>query len=285
MDNQKTGALIAARRTELGLTQKQLAEQLHISDRTVSKWERGAGFPDIALLEPAADALGLSVLELLRGERMEAPQQETEETIRDAARIFGTGFKLTFKRLRRVLIALAVISALLLCAVLFLWSSGYFQSWHYSEEVSASKALAICPFALITMEEFEIAQMVLQDEALTSHLPDVYDENHAYSPEDIFEADASILSRYEGMLQIDGDPARITSILVYYSCIYIDYWAGDRRCMLSVYPFQDKIEKSCVQYDYSRDLFDEALYVIHNRDNRSFFAMARSSKLSLMLSK
>ena len=51
MDNAKTGALIAARRKELNLTQKELAEKLHISDRTVSKWERGAGFPDISLLE------------------------------------------------------------------------------------------------------------------------------------------------------------------------------------------------------------------------------------------
>lgn len=41
MDHQKTGALIAARRAALGLTQKELAEQLHLSDRTVSKWERG----------------------------------------------------------------------------------------------------------------------------------------------------------------------------------------------------------------------------------------------------
>ena len=53
---------------ELGLTQKELAEKLNISDRTVSKWERGAGFPDISLVEPLADALGLSVLELLHGE-------------------------------------------------------------------------------------------------------------------------------------------------------------------------------------------------------------------------
>ena len=41
MDQQKTGALIARRRKEKGLTQKELAERLHISDRTVSKWERG----------------------------------------------------------------------------------------------------------------------------------------------------------------------------------------------------------------------------------------------------
>lgn len=81
MDNAKTGALIAARRKELDLTQKELAEKLHISDRTVSKWERGAGFPDISLLEPLADTLGLSVLDLIQGE----PQKQavTEVTLRD----------------------------------------------------------------------------------------------------------------------------------------------------------------------------------------------------------
>ena len=52
-----------------GLTQRELAEQLHISDRAVSKWERGAGFPDVSMLIPLAEALGLSVLELLRGEQ------------------------------------------------------------------------------------------------------------------------------------------------------------------------------------------------------------------------
>lgn len=62
MDTRKTGQLIAARRKELGLTQKQLAGQLNVSDRAVSKWERGAGFPDIALLEPLADVLGRTVL-------------------------------------------------------------------------------------------------------------------------------------------------------------------------------------------------------------------------------
>lgn len=67
MNHEKTGALIAKRRTELGLTQKALAEQLNISDRAVSKWERGMGFPDISLIEPLADALGLTVLELLHG--------------------------------------------------------------------------------------------------------------------------------------------------------------------------------------------------------------------------
>ena len=80
MDSGKTGTLIAEARKAKGLTQRQLAETLHISDRTVSKWERGAGFPDVALLEPLADALGLTVWSLLRGEA-EPPEAESAGTV------------------------------------------------------------------------------------------------------------------------------------------------------------------------------------------------------------
>ena len=80
MDSGKTGALIAEARKAKGLTQRQLAETLHISDRTVSKWERGAGFPDVALLEPLADALGLTVRSLLRGEA-EPPEAGSAGTV------------------------------------------------------------------------------------------------------------------------------------------------------------------------------------------------------------
>lgn len=67
MDNIKTGALIRERRKEKGLTQRELAERLHVTDRAVSKWERGLCSPDIALLEPLSEALDLSVLELISG--------------------------------------------------------------------------------------------------------------------------------------------------------------------------------------------------------------------------
>ena len=82
MDKAKTGVLIAAARKEKNMTQKELAEALHVSDRAVSKWERGAGFPDVSLLEPLADALDLSVLDLLRGER--GGEAEPEITVRQA---------------------------------------------------------------------------------------------------------------------------------------------------------------------------------------------------------
>lgn len=67
MNNEKTGQLIRSIRTEKGITQKQLADQLHISSAAVSKWENGHGFPDVSLLEPLAAALDITVTELVSG--------------------------------------------------------------------------------------------------------------------------------------------------------------------------------------------------------------------------
>lgn len=69
MDNVQTGKLIAELRKEKGLTQQQLADLLNLSNKTISKWESGMGSPDISNLPPLADALGVSVDELLRGKR------------------------------------------------------------------------------------------------------------------------------------------------------------------------------------------------------------------------
>lgn len=77
MDARNTGALIAQRRKALGLTQKQLAERLLVSDKAVSKWEVGASYPEVTLLPPLAQVLGLTVDELLAGEvRGEEPPPE-----------------------------------------------------------------------------------------------------------------------------------------------------------------------------------------------------------------
>ena len=77
MDQATTGRFIAARRKKLGLTQRQLAERLSISDKTVSKWERGGGLPEVGLMLPLCGELGISVNELLAGRRVE--EQEYKE--------------------------------------------------------------------------------------------------------------------------------------------------------------------------------------------------------------
>lgn len=68
MDRYVTGAVIRKLRENKKLTQEELAGKLHVSGKAVSKWETGQGFPDISLLEPLAEVLGISVIELLSGE-------------------------------------------------------------------------------------------------------------------------------------------------------------------------------------------------------------------------
>ena len=83
MDQIKIGKFIAAARKARGMTQKQLAEQLSISDKTVSKWERGKGLPEVALMLPLCEALQITVNDLLSGEKISENnyQKKAEENM------------------------------------------------------------------------------------------------------------------------------------------------------------------------------------------------------------
>ena len=65
MDAKEFGAFLAQVRRERNMTQAELAQQLHVTDKAVSRWERGIGLPDINTLEPLADALGLTLADLM----------------------------------------------------------------------------------------------------------------------------------------------------------------------------------------------------------------------------
>ena len=68
MNQYVTGAMIKRLRESKNITQQQLAEKLNVTDKAVSKWETNHGYPDISLVEPLADALGVSIIELFSGE-------------------------------------------------------------------------------------------------------------------------------------------------------------------------------------------------------------------------
>ena len=70
MNQYVTGAMIKRLRESRGLTQQQLAERINVSDKAVSRWETGRGYPDISLIEPLSAALGVSVIELFSGENV-----------------------------------------------------------------------------------------------------------------------------------------------------------------------------------------------------------------------
>ena len=88
MDQLKIGKFIAECRKQVNLTQMQLAEKLGITDKAVSKWERGVAMPDTSIMLELCDILGISVNELLSGERinMENDNQKTEQLLLDMAK-------------------------------------------------------------------------------------------------------------------------------------------------------------------------------------------------------
>ena len=78
MDVQRFGAFIQSRRKELGLTQGELGQKLNVTDKAISRWERCVGFPDINLLEPLADALQISIQELMQCEQIKPEENPVE---------------------------------------------------------------------------------------------------------------------------------------------------------------------------------------------------------------
>ena len=82
MDQKKIGAFLKSLRTEKGLTQEQLAEQFHVSSRTVSRWETGSNMPDISLLAPLADFYDVDVREIMEGVRK---SEMMNEELKDVA--------------------------------------------------------------------------------------------------------------------------------------------------------------------------------------------------------
>lgn len=90
MDAKIFGAFIAECRKEKNMTQTDLAIKLNVTDKAVSRWERGIGFPDISTIEPLASALGISVLELMKSKRImteEVTREESTDTITDTLNI------------------------------------------------------------------------------------------------------------------------------------------------------------------------------------------------------
>lgn len=88
MDQAKVGKFIAQLRKEQGLTQEALGERLGVTNKTVSRWENGNYMPDIELLIPLGEALGVSVNELLAGERLDdaAFRRQADENLMDVVR-------------------------------------------------------------------------------------------------------------------------------------------------------------------------------------------------------
>ena len=116
MDKESFGSFIAKLRRERKMTQQELAGQLHVTDRAVSKWERGLSYPDVTLLEPLAAALGIGVETLLTGQTAEAAPRETESAALRS--VLAISSEERQQRRRRMTRCAALAAALVLVAAL-----------------------------------------------------------------------------------------------------------------------------------------------------------------------
>ena len=122
MDKEKTGQLITELRKEKGLTQKQLAEALNVTDKAVSKWERGLSFPDISMLEPISELLGVSIMEILAGERQPEDgtmtREQAQELINASVELGDEEIRHKKERSRLIIIILIILAMLLVSITL-----------------------------------------------------------------------------------------------------------------------------------------------------------------------
>ena len=129
MDQIKIGKFIAERRKKASLTQMQLAEKLGITDRAVSKWETGKAMPDTAIMLELCDILGISVNELLSGEKinMENDNQKKEQLLLDMAKELEKKNKKIWSSMWAILIVsmTALFAGILVAA--FLMPEGIWQ--------------------------------------------------------------------------------------------------------------------------------------------------------------
>lgn len=100
MDNEKIAQFISSLRKSKKMTQKELANQLGITDKAVSKWERGLSCPDISLLPALSDILGISVNELLNGKRLDTTIPEADTIIETTFQYADTATKNKSKNIR-----------------------------------------------------------------------------------------------------------------------------------------------------------------------------------------
>lgn len=164
MDQVKIGKYIAGKRKSLGYTQLQLAEKLGMSDKSVSKWERGVCLPDVSVYESLCNELGISLNEFLAGEDIEDEKaiKKSEENLLSVSR-FAKKRSRTFKKIIAVFVALIIL--LVGFFVEFLYSEGYFLQNYVSAYPQNSA-------------EREVARILAEREGIflyKYHVDDIYE--------------------------------------------------------------------------------------------------------------
>lgn len=141
MEAKKFGKFIAELRKDKNLTQAELAEKLYVTDKAISRWERGLGFPDINTIQPLADALGVTITELMESRHI-------EETIKeDTISVYDQMIqKMKYQRKKKItMMIMIIISFTLIVSIVF------FYPFHLKDKINSEQQLQIA----IQIADFE----------------------------------------------------------------------------------------------------------------------------------
>ena len=137
MEKETLGAFVCELRKEKQMTQKEMAEKLGITDKAISKWERGLSYPDISMLEPIAELLDVSVMELLQGQRI---QKETTLTVQEAQKMVDDSLILSDSEIHRKHIRSKTV-ILLVCVLLMFLVSLLLNIYNLMQQKQQNKEL------------------------------------------------------------------------------------------------------------------------------------------------
>ena len=117
MDQIKTGAFLKELRREKGITQEQLAEELGVSGRTISRWETGNNMPDISLLVEIAEYFDVSIPEIIKGEREREDMKEEVKEVAETMSDYATTEKENIYKEMRVQSIIGLCALILYCVL------------------------------------------------------------------------------------------------------------------------------------------------------------------------
>lgn len=128
MDSKKMGLFISQLRRDKGLTQSELAQRLEVTNKAISRWETGRGYPDIELLPVLASALDVSVQELLEGERLSLPEECNDGAAVSAVCSYGAIRRKA--QTKKIILISVILSVSLLVALAALSVPCFFGYYH-----------------------------------------------------------------------------------------------------------------------------------------------------------
>ena len=110
MNQEKIGKFILKLRKEKNMTQQELADKIGVTDRAISKWENGRGMPDLSLMKPLCDELGITINELISGESLDKKEykERSEENIINTISYSDNKIKKT-KTLFKAIVSILII--------------------------------------------------------------------------------------------------------------------------------------------------------------------------------